>query len=112
MPLRDLPPFYSLDPALRDVSARLQDKAESYLSEALECCEALASRNDPNDYLSIGNDLIAVQVNVMAHRLHCAVEAVTPDRAKTLTHDVLVQRVVADVVRRALEAHLERQRTA
>lgn len=110
MPLRDLPPSYPLDPALRDVSARLKDKAETYLTEALDCCEALASRSDPNDLLSIANDIIAVQVNVAAEKLHNAVETIAPDKARLLTHDALVQRVVGDVVKRALEHHLERNR--
>lgn len=111
MPLRDLPPSYPLDPALRDVSARLKDKAEAYLTEALDCCEALASRNDPNDLLSIANDIIAVQVNVAATKLHNAVDTLSPERARMMTHDILVQRVCADVVQRALEHHLERNKT-
>lgn len=112
MPLRDLPPWYPLDPSLQGVSARLKDKAEEYLTEALECCEALSSRDDPNDLLSIANDLIAVQVNVAAEKLHNAVETLAPERARLLTHDLLVQRVCADVVRRALEHHLERSKVS
>jgi len=112
MPVRDLPPWYPLDPSLRDVSARLKDKVEGYLIEALECCEALSSRDDPNDLLSIANDLIAVQVNVAAQKLHNAVAEMAPDKARVLTHDMLVQRVCADVVRRALEHHLERRKAS
>ena len=110
MPLRDLPPSYPLDPALVDPIASLMDRCEEYLAEAIECCEALRSRDDPNDLIAAANSIIAAQVNVAAEVLRRGVEQVAPERAKTLTHDYLVQRVMTDVVKRALEAHLTRRK--
>src|SRR5690348_6592105 len=98
MPIRDLPQWYPLDPELRDVSSRLKDKAEAYLSEAIECCEALSSRNDPNDLLSICNDLIAVQVNVAARRLKESVDRLTLNNPRPETHEYYVSRILDDVL--------------
>jgi hypothetical protein len=112
MPLRDLPPWYPLDPELRDVSARFKDGAQDYIEQAICYCKENASRDDPNDALSVGSDMVAVQLNVLAHQLRETVAKLAPSNARALTHDYLLQQVVENALQRALKAHMERNRDA
>lgn len=105
MPLKDLPPVYRMDPELLEISHRITQRSVEYLGEGLDMLSGVAPGKDPNAILALGAELVAAQLNVLAHKLAQERKAEAPESCREMCHHDYVSIIANDIVRRALRRH-------